>query len=399
MILNRIDRISIGDITSLVDNAVRECKTLEYKEALPGRNDAEKKEFLADISSFANASGGSIVYGVSEVRDSERRPTGLPERAIGLANVNGDAEVRRLEEMIRDGLEPRISGVGIRSLDGFPNGPVLVVQIPKSWAAPHMVSFKASPRFFSRTNAGKSPLNVPEIRAAFLQSEEIPNRIRRFRESRLSAIVAGETPVVLPQTPLVVLHVVPVESYLGTESIDVLEFLDGRIVLPPMGATQWNQRLNFDGYVSYQGGSEQGDPQFNYTQLFRNGAIEGVDAFLLAGFDGKTDFIPSVALEEDVLNGAKQYFAAFKKMQMTGAVVIMLSLLNVRGFYMHASKHRMPYPVHRIEKRDLLLPDVMVDDVDTPVEVAFRPVFDLLWQACGYRCSLNYDEAGKRRKA
>ena len=51
-----MDAIGKPDIDALVANAVTEVKTLEYKQELPGRLDTDKKEFLADITSFANAS-------------------------------------------------------------------------------------------------------------------------------------------------------------------------------------------------------------------------------------------------------------------------------------------------------------------------------------------------------
>ena len=41
-----------------------EGRTLDYKRTLPGSTDEEKREFLADVSSFANAAGGDIVYGI-----------------------------------------------------------------------------------------------------------------------------------------------------------------------------------------------------------------------------------------------------------------------------------------------------------------------------------------------
>ena len=395
MIQKRIDKIEINDLLGLVENGVREGKSIEYKQQLPGGTDADKKEFLADISSFANASGGTVVFGVIEARDSNGKASGVPESIAGLANVNADAEVRRLEQMIRDGLEPRIPGIGLMAIDGFPDGPVIVIQIPQSWAAPHMVAFKSSPRFFSRTSAGKSPLNVPEIRAAFLQSEELPKRIRQFREERLGLIVAGETPVPLPQSPLSILHLVPVASFLNPPNVDVLDFLDGRVFLPPMGASGYNSRLNIDGYVSYQGGKLPDDEQFNYAQIFRNGIVEGVDAFILSGHDEKDNFIPSIALEEDLLQGARQYFKAYKAIGISGPVIVMLSLLNVRGFYMHAGNRMMSRTIHRIEKKNLLLPDVIVEDIETPVESSFRPVFDLVWQGCGFRRSFNYDDSGQ----
>ena len=69
MISKHIDEITADDIKSLITNSVRESKTLEYKQILPGGQDKDKKEFLADISSFANSSGGDIIYGIKEAKD------------------------------------------------------------------------------------------------------------------------------------------------------------------------------------------------------------------------------------------------------------------------------------------------------------------------------------------
>ena len=53
-----IERIDAALLDSLVRDGVEERRRLEYKRALPGGTDDEKKEFLADTSSFANAAGG-----------------------------------------------------------------------------------------------------------------------------------------------------------------------------------------------------------------------------------------------------------------------------------------------------------------------------------------------------
>lgn len=47
-------------------NAVSEGRTIDYKRELPGNSDGDKKEFLADVSSFANTSGGDLILGVDE---------------------------------------------------------------------------------------------------------------------------------------------------------------------------------------------------------------------------------------------------------------------------------------------------------------------------------------------
>jgi hypothetical protein len=111
MIQKPLDRIEKEDIDSLVANEVREDRTLEYKQALPTNSDDEKREFLADISSFANASGGDILYGVEEKRDASGKTTGIPENATGIAGLNADYEIRRLPDLLIEDLS-----VGIESL-------------------------------------------------------------------------------------------------------------------------------------------------------------------------------------------------------------------------------------------------------------------------------------------
>ena len=64
MSLNKpLDQIEERDLQELLAGQVSEHKTLEYKLALPGNSDSERKEFLADVSSFANAAGGDLIYG------------------------------------------------------------------------------------------------------------------------------------------------------------------------------------------------------------------------------------------------------------------------------------------------------------------------------------------------
>ena len=62
----KIENINIEDIESLIENSVCENKNLDYKRELHIDTDSDKKEFLADISSFANSNGGDIIFGIEE---------------------------------------------------------------------------------------------------------------------------------------------------------------------------------------------------------------------------------------------------------------------------------------------------------------------------------------------
>jgi hypothetical protein len=245
------DRIEKADIESLVTNEVREGRTLEYKQALPTNLDDDKREFLADVSSFANASGGDILYGITEKRDADGKATGIPDVASGLGGINSDQECRRLDSMTRDGIQPRIAGFHIWAVDGFANGPVLLVRVPKSYANPHMVTFKNLSRFYSRTSAGKYQLDVTEIRAKFALSEGLSERIRRFRDERLSRIVACETPTALKEGPKVVLHVLPIRALDATMQVDLQLVARRPENIRPMRSSVWDRRYNLDGFLCH----------------------------------------------------------------------------------------------------------------------------------------------------
>ena len=245
MVPKQFDDITKADIDALLATGVPEGRTIEYKLTLPGNTDQDKKEFLADISSFANAAGGDLLYGVAAQK-------GIPTAIPGLAIGDADAEIRRLDSMIQAGLDPRIPGVRMKGVNGFPQGPVLLVRIPQSWTSPHMVTFKGTSRFHTRNSAGKYQMDVTEIRAAFLMTEAIPERIRRFRDSRLSKIVAGETPLPMDSGPKMILHLLPVSSFSKPIAVDVVAVSHNFIQLPPLGTGGYDgSRMNLDGCVTF----------------------------------------------------------------------------------------------------------------------------------------------------
>jgi len=250
MLNKPFDEITKDDIEALITHEVAESKTLEYKQQLHGNSDGDKKEFLYDVSSFANASGGDIIYGITEKLDAAGKNTGIPEQANGLSGVNTDETIRRLESSIQDGIAPRIPGVQIKPISGFAN-PVLIIRIPKSWNSPHMVIFKSASRFYSRNSAGKYQLDVDEIRTAFIASDSLAERIREFRIDRIAKLIAGKAPIVLETGPKSVLHILPIESFSIGKSVNITKISQNLDLLRPIHSYQVSRRYNFDGIVKY----------------------------------------------------------------------------------------------------------------------------------------------------
>lgn len=394
MFTKRFDDINKADIDLLIADQVPEGRALDYKAELPGKSDGQRKEFAADVTSFANAAGGYIVFGVTEAKDAAGKNTGTPDKATGLASTNGDEAVLRLESMARTNLDPPIPGLRTKALDGFPDGPVVVMHIPKSWAAPHMVAVSTDSRFYSRGSAGKQPLTVTEIRSAFQLSSEMPNRIRRFRDERLGRVIAGETPVPLHERGKLIVHLLPLASLnADAPPVDLAAWSGSPAPLQPLACGGgWNHRFNFDGFVTFSGPQE--GPQRSYLQVLRMGALEAVTTLREPHSNGITYMNPW-GIEEEVCPGLSRFVKLAETHDLPLPMVAMTSLLGVKGSALPPSWSRdVSDGDHRIERDDLLLPDVLLDRYDADLPALLRPSFDALWQAIGMPRSLCYDEQG-----
>ena len=385
MILDKdLESIKEEDLQALISN-IPEDKTIEYKKVLNIRTDSEKKEFLADVSSFANAAGGHLIFGM-------KAEQGVASDLHGLDIQNTDKEILRLENIIRDGVEPRIPGVMIRDIPLRNSNVAIIIRIPRSWTLPHRVIFKGSSRFYSRNSKGKYPLDMTELRSLFLFTEKRTEQIRNFRTERLSKIVSEETPILLRKTPKIVLHIVPLDAFNPAAGIDISSIEDDPA---PLYATGWNHRFNFDGYLIY-GMRFYSEVANTYLQIFRNGSIEAVEASILRTYQEK-DIIPSVLLEKELLKGVERFLLFQKDLGVEPPLFIMLSLLGVHGFEMSVGHELIRFPSERypIDRDALLIPEIMIESFNCDPAEVMRPIFDAVWNATGWPRSMNYDEEGK----
>lgn len=384
MIHKPIDEITKDEIDALIENEVAEGRQIEYKLELPGNSDKDKREFLADVSSFANAAGGDLLYGVEE-------DEGVPKAAPGLAGINVDAEILRLNQIHLAGIDPRIPGVQIEPVDGFEDGPVLVVRVPDSWASPHMVTFKNLSRFFSRTSAGKYQLDVREIRAAFALSDALPERVRRFRDDRLAKIVADETPVSIEAPSRVVLHVVPLRAFTSNAQLEPQALEQHCSLLRPIRGKSNEGRYNIDGYLRCSRYSNS-NMCMDYCQAFRNGIIEAVDTAPLKPRHDGSKTISWDSFRPAASDTLRSHLDFLERLDVLPPVLVFLTLIGVQGYSMATSVTLGAVENSYIDRDFLLLPDVMIDDFGCDVPSVLRPIFDALWNAAGSPSCPDYGE-------
>lgn len=392
MSLNKpLESISKADLQALVSDEVPEGKTIKYKELLPDNSYGEKKEFLADVSSFSNAAGGHLLFGIEE-------DAGVPVQIRGLQNIDPDAEIQRLENMLRDNIEPGIPSISIRAIQTS-SGLVIVVRAPRSWAQPHVVKFQRHWRFYSRNSAGKYPLDVSELRGQFLLSETRAERIREFRAERLGKIVSGETPVTLIEAAKTVFHIIPFGAFDPAFKADVAALEKDVWHFRPINTGRvggW--RYNLDGLVTYASARDPSSAR-SYLQIFRNGCIEAVEASMMRVPEREPLVISSGPYEDELLNALPRFLSIQKRLGVEPPLFVMVSLLGVSGYVVKpAGSHIDPFwwseRAKPIDRDAILLSEIMIDSFDVDSAEVMRPVLDAIWNASGWPRSLNYDDEG-----
>jgi hypothetical protein len=393
MINKEIDKIAEKDLQGLVENAVGESKTIEYKRQLNINSDKDKKEFLADVSSFANASGGDLIFGIVESK-------GIPTEIRGMDVNDVDSEKLKLDSIIQDGIEPRLPSVQIQSIRLANQKTVLIIRVGKSWLSPHRVTFKHHDKFYTRNSCGKYPMDVSELRTAFTLADTLSEKIKKFKESRLASIIADETPIPIQKTPKIVLHLIPFISFTPGQRYDLKEIFSRSISIHPIHSAGWSHRYNLDGLLIFS--DRANGTVGSYTQLYYNGIIEAVDSSILTILKPrlKKDLIPSVTFEEKIIKALKEYSEVLSALEVEPPILVFLTMIGVKGYQMVDSGYnQMAYlqnrPEYEVDRDILQIPEVIIEDYKIKPGKALKPIFDAAWSACGFERSLNYNENGE----
>ena len=383
MINKHLDKIDISDLKQLQSNAVSEGKTIEYKKLLPTNSYADRKEFLADISSFSNASGGDLIFGILE-------ENGSPKSIDGLEIENVDEEIRKYENIIRDGIEPRII-FATRAVNVSGKKNIFIFRVNKSWMGPHRVIYEGHDKFYSRNSAGKYALDTNELKSAFNLSQTLTEQINKFKTERITQLISDNLPLPFYDGGKIVLHLIPLESFSPNYRIDLNPIINEPAKLKPIYASGWSYRINLEGVLSYSGG--RNDKSHSYIQLYRNGIIEAVEGLMLSA-EREKKYIPSVAYEIELIKSLREFLNLTKELGINMPIVIFLTLIGVNGYEMAVDRMRFWGDYYKIDKDILQLPETLIESYNTEPKDILRPMFDLVWNACGFKRSYNFDEAG-----
>jgi len=372
-------------LESLVNNEQIETKRLEVKSELPGNTRAEKIEFLADISSLANTAGGDLIFGVKQDKD-----TGKISELVGIKKGNIDNEIQCLENMMRDGIQPRIPVKEIFPVPWLNKKTILIIRVSKSMIGPHRIIFGGHDKFYARNANGKYPMDVSELRTSFNFLQSIVEKIKNFHLDRIANLNANDTPVPFFKGPKMTIHLIPLSSFYSLHEFDLSYYFKNPKYLHPMGGSSWHNQYNLDGVISFYRPSD-GIESHTYVQLYRNGIIEAVS--LIDGNNQKKFFINDV--EKGLAREIANYLNVQKKIGIQPDINVFITLSGIKGFKIpNPPFSSFPGEIHEIDRDVLDLPELLISQYDIDPGKLLRCHFDLLWNSCGFPYSPNYDKDG-----
>jgi hypothetical protein len=207
MFLTSQDVFQLNEETlrSFLERKIPEGLYLDYKLDLStGQNKDPHKEFLKDVTAFANAHGGDIIIGAKEPADN----ISLEDQLIGIED--GKTIAGNLERLVSSSIEPRVPGLKIIPVLLSNDRHAIVAHIPPSLGRPHMVNLKGHRSFYIRHWESSNPMSTHEIRESVLTSISSEASAKNYmlnHESDIRHYSVGKEPTIFIQAmPLISLE-------------------------------------------------------------------------------------------------------------------------------------------------------------------------------------------------
>lgn len=390
----RIKDVTIDDIQRLIDNEVAESMTIEYKAELKIDKGEERKEFLADITSFTNTEGGVIIYGIAEKKDSNHQNLGIPDRLTPIESENTEKLIQAIESIAKDGVEPKIGNLAVHTIQ-HQGGYLLLIGISKSIGLPHMVTIKRTNKFYKRSNSGKYLVDVYELQTLYNQSISNKQEAERFRIRRINEVKNNQFLPNVDSGPTLFFHVIPTNFLVNEIDLTNTDTIDLIVKeLKPIQHHGWDFFLNIEGICTFND-LEEGIIK-SYTQFFRNGMVEFFTTKLFHFKNSKNKiFIEGQMIEIEAIRALNNVLKVYNSLNIDYPFIVFFSFAGIRPATIYGGNLAdRPRIIH---KDELLTPPVLITDNSQSIDQQLKPLFDIMWQSGNFTKSPYYDDNGNRR--
>jgi len=243
----------------------------------------------------------------------------------------------------------------------------------------------------------KKEVESEELKNAFNLTNKRTEKIKNFREDRILKIFSNETPLPFDDAAKIVLHLVPIISLNSNKRYDLKEITISPSKLPPLNHNGFSHKYDLEGFLTYS--NDEMGKTYSYVKLYNNGILEAVEGKYLnpKKNDGQL-LIRGSAYENALIKSLSIYLSALKVLDVELPIFVLLTLVGVRGYSMFVGEKRFNIQGNTgINRDNLFIPEVIIENYPAAPEEVLKPCFDALWNAFGFSGSPNYDDAGMRK--
>jgi len=400
-----LEEIKEEHLQNLLDDKFSERQQLDYKRDMYKNTPEDTIELCKDISAMANSFGGRLIIGIE---DDEK--DGVPTEIVGIENA--EASWDRIQNICSDCIDQRILGLK-HTVVSLENGrEALVISIPRSSLAPHLVRKNRLRSFFIRHERHNPPMTLNEIRDAVLRVENYMKRAEECLQSISDKYVRQKTDyhnwVVLSAVPVFLEH-------------DIIDINDKKIVeliknVPcelKVGASLCYPQREPEPFI--YGIKSEFDPEqkTNYYQRFELHSNGYSELLLMGGFIFNTDNTTYFSAEKVVshiyhlsqiylISNLILHFsflkALFEHLGQLQPILYRVGIYNCNDLKYDAGVIRHYTNYKEYKEQHLVLPIIRYETIDDPEKMACK-VITKFQNVFGAFKSPYFDENGKITEA
>ena len=338
---------------------------------------------------FANAGGGILLIGVSELRDGNQS-TGIPDpnAALGVDLPNPEMLLLSHDARVVANIQERLP-VEMFAIPVANNRHVIAIRVPNSMSKPHRVLYQGRVSFPCRRERHKYEMDVREVKEMAMRTasrlEAAQNRLTgnlqgMERQGAISDLLIGVIPVFHRN------------FMVDTQKPEVLEAVT-RFHLGNHDMVQ--PEFTFDGLQRQVLGQ-----QFSFVRIHRDGLIVAKIQLPIRVQGGVAQFFPTaidILLRSFVEHCSQVYSSA----AINGPFLLSMTLRtvgNAQSLHQAAGLPRGAEENGRQIGAGIYSFPVMEADNLVEIDKAIRPLCDQTHQMCGRRASPSFNANGVWRR-
>lgn len=185
--------LSFALIDQAISDKIRETDDLDWKKAFSPPGDKTNEEFAKDVAAMSNSGGGLLVFGVDQVSKKDSA-AGL---VVPVTNWDEPTE-RHLRQVAASRIQPPVLNLGFEELTNAQGQTVVVMIVPASASAPHLVTDQHKFGAPYRNGAETRWMSEREIerayRSRFESRDGLTSRLDALREQMLPHLTKEASP-------------------------------------------------------------------------------------------------------------------------------------------------------------------------------------------------------------